>query len=355
MLPSAIRNSYRLVSLWRKGAVCGPVTEVHRVLSTSVSFSLPESSSPLRVEGRGAVYGEEKVGTSLDKWKIDPLTGKKILGSNWNYSAELFALASRVGVESVHLPFLQVALRDKSVVGAAPSSKSQRLQEHSRLSVLGQSVLQHYVHEYLYFNYPKLAGDMLKDISNFLTSEAQLTDLSHHLGVTQLIQTRKLLNDPKNSLVVTDAFCAVIGVLYEKQGAKSARSFVHDFVISQLANKDLSELIKLQHPRFMLNAILKSKGRPRLVSRLITESGRATHFPSFVVGVYSGDQLLGEGCGTSLKRAEREAMVTALQTHFQTELSKAPLPSDHEDFVPEELLYTEVESKENSDEGSPAQ
>ena len=324
-----------------------------RVLSTSVSFSINESASPRRLDGRGAIDEEEKVGNTLDKWKIDPLTGKRLVGSNWNYNAELSALASRVGVELVHLRFLKVALRDRSVVGAASSSKDQHLEEHSRLAFLGQSVLLHFVHEYLYFNYPKLAGGMLKDISNFLTSETLLTDLSSHLGVTQLIQTRKLLGDPANSLVVTDAFCAVIGVLYEKQGGKSARSFVHDFVISQLASKDLSELIKLQHPRFMLNAILRSKGQSRLVSRLIKESGRATHFPSFVVGVYSGDRLLGEGCGTSLKRAEREAMVTALQTHFQTELSKAPLPSDHENFVPEELLHTEL-TKEN-DEGSPAQ
>lgn len=334
--------------------VHGPQRETaHRILSTSVSFGIPKSASPRQLDGRGAIDEEEKVGKTLDKWKIDPLTGKRLVGSNWNYNTELSALASRVGVESVHLRYLKVALRDRSVVGVASTSKGKHLEEHSRLSFLGRSVLLHYVHEYLYFNYPMLAGSMLKDISNFLTSETLLTDLSSHLGVTQLIQTMKLLGDPANSLVVTNAFCAVIGVLYEKQGGKSARLFVHDFVISQLASKDLSELIKLQHPRFMLSAILRSKGQSRLVSRLIKESGRATHFPSFVVGVYSGDQLLGEGCGTSLKRAEREAMVTALQTHFQTELSTAPLPSDHEDFVPEELIHTEL-AQEN-DDGSPAQ
>ena len=266
-----------------------------------------------------------------DKWNIDPQTGKRRVGSNWNYQAELSALAHRVGVESVHIPSLQVALQeDRSVVG--------RGQEPSRLSVLGRSVLRHYVHEYLYFNYPKLEGSMLKDVGSFVSSESLLTELAGHLGVSQLIQTRKPLSDPSNSYMVSNACCAVVGVLYERQGGRSARSFVHDFVLSQLASKDLSEVIKLQHPRFMLHAILKGKGQPKPVSRLIGESGRATHFPSFVVGVFSGDRQLGEGCGTSIKRAEREAMIAALQMHFQTEFSNSPLPSDHDDFVPEKDL-----------------
>ena len=350
---SVLGKSSSIIFLWRTRAACRlprQLNPIHRVISTSLfSFGAPETTSERHTDAHGTKIADEGVETSapsIDKWNIDPQTGKRRVGSNWNYLAELSALAHRVGIDVVHLPVLQVALRDKGLLGSMPKSRAQGLQECSRLSVLGQSAMLHYIQEHLYFNYPKLEGMMLKDISDFLTSEAALTDLASHLGISQLIQTRKVLSDPSNSYVVTNAFCAVIGVLYEKQGSKSARSFVHDFVVSQLANKDLGDLIKLQHPRFMLHAILKSKGQLRPVSRLIKESGRATHFPSFVVGVYTGDWQLGEGCGTSIKRAEKEAILAALQTHFQTELSRSPLPSDHDDFIPEEQLQLNTNESE---------
>ena len=343
MLASLVRSSssasrVRLVAPSRVW-----ITYPRRTLSTSPALSraVPESVEQRR-NGDSLEDGRQSTHELLDKWNIDPQTGKRRVGSNWNYQSELSALAHRIGVESAHLPSLQVALRDRSAVG-------REIEEHGRLAVLGRSVLWHYVNEYLYFSYPKLEGSMLKDVGSFVMSDAALTELAGHLGVSQLIQTRKLLSEPSNSYVVTNAFYAVVGVLYEHQGGWSARSFVHDFVISQLATKDLSDIIKLQHPRFMLYAILKSKGQAKPVSRLIGESGRTTHFPSFVVGVYSGEKLLGEGCGTSIKRAEREAMMAALQTHFQTELSSCPLPSDHDDFIPEEklqLLRTETEESE---------
>ena len=352
MFLSLVRRSSGLVARCRqageagRGRVSAAVSLSRRTVSTSpLSYGVLEGAED---HGGGADGEDGETATTIQplrKWNIDPLTGKRRVGNNWNYHTELSALAHRVGIDPLHLPSLQVALRERGVVGSSPKPRPGNI---GRLSVLGHSVMQYYIHEYLYFNYPRMEGDMLKDIGNYLKSESVLLDLSLHLGVTQLIQTKNLLSDPANSYVVMNAFSAMIGVLYEKQGGKAARAFVHDFVLTQLANKDLSELVKLQHPRFMLYAILKSKGRQRPVSRLIKESGRTTHFPSFVVGVYSGEEQLGEGCGTSIKRAEKEAMVAALRTHFQTEVSNSPLPSDHDDFVPEELLQLNMES-ENSD------
>ena len=343
---NAVRISSSILREWRRRTVYRVPTELSSpwclVSSSLVSRFLvvtPESHSDGQI-GKEEGQGANAAAKSSGKWSIDPLTGKKRVGSNWSYSAELSALAHRVGIDPVHLPLLQVALRDESQLDSSqPSSlEEQRCKEDSHLSVLGHSVMLHYVHEYLYFNYPKLKVRMLWDIREFLNSDPVVTDIASHLGITQLIQTTKILGDPSNVNIIRSAFYAVIGLLYENQGAKAARSFVHDFIISQLASKDLGELINLQQPRFILHAVLKSKGRRRPVSRLIKESGRATHFPSFVVGVYSGAELLGEGCGTSLKRAEREAMLAALRTHFQTELSNIILPSDDQETIPEEQL-----------------
>ena len=357
---NVVKISSSILREWRRKTICRVPAELSspcRLISASLaSRSLvatvvtPESHSDGQIsteEGQGA----SATAKSLEKWNIDPLTGKKRVGSNWNYSSELSALAHRVGIDPVHLPLLRLALRDGNQLDSShPSSlEEQEPEKEDKLSVRGRSVMLHYLHEYLYFNYPKLNTAMLRNIREFLNSDLVVTDLASHLGITQLIQTTKILSDPSNANVIRTAFYAVIGLVYENQGGKAARSFVHDFIISQLASNDLGELLKLQHPRFMLHAILKSKGKRRPTSRLIKESGRATHFPSFMVGVYSGVELLGEGCGTSLKRAEREAMLAALRTHFQTELSNVPLPSDDQETIPEEQLLQWTATEEQQE------
>lgn len=360
MLPrgqNAVRLSSSILREWRRRTVCRvPVnlSSPYQLISAAAPLALhsslttPEPHSDGHVSTAEEGQGFSAAAKSLEKWNIDPLTGKMRVGSNWNYTSELSALAHRVGIDPVHLPLLQVVLRDESERDSSQpgSLEKQQREEDSHLAVRGRSVMLHYIHEYLYFNYPKLRAVMLRDIRDFLNSDSVVMDLASHLGITQLIHTSKILSDPSNASVIRTAFCSVVGLLYENQGGKAARSFVHDFIISQLASQDLSELIKLQQPRFILHAILRSKGKHRPASRLIKESGRATHFPSFVVGVYSGAELLGEGCGTSLKRAEREAMLAALRTHFQTELSNVVLPSDDQEVIPEEQLLQWIASEE---------
>lgn len=275
---------------------------------------------------------------STNNFSVDSYTGKSRVGSNWNYNIELMAFAERLGYKLKELPSLRSALRDNNLLGSVPAKAGSQGVEVSRLSVFGRATMMYYVTEYLHFAYPNLEGSQLIDVCTFLTNDNALIDLAKYIGLSALIQTKRPLSDPKNTFVITNTFCAVIGALCRDKGGKSARTFIHSFIIAQLAGKDLHDLIKLQHPRFMLYAILKSQGLPKPESRLLRETGRATHFPSFVVGVYSGETLLGEGCGTSLKRAEWEAMVAALQKRFQKELSQSPLPSDHDDYCREEEL-----------------
>ena len=328
-----------------------PTSATLRQLSVSASFA--QTQSQIKTASTAAQDDDHKAKQSR-KRPIDPCTGQPRIGGNWSYKAELHAFAHRLGFDSEQLPSLKKALIEKSSVRvssprvAADGSERRYIDHNGRLSVLGRAVVGHYVLEYLYFTYPNLEGGMIEDLCSFLTCEQTLVELANHLGVTELIRTRHVLNEAQNNYIINDSFCATVAAAYNDIGPKAARKIVHDFVVTQLAGKDLNELIKLEHPRFMLQTLLKSRGQPRLVPRLIRESGRLTHFPSFVVGVFSGGELLGEGCGTSLKRAEREALNAALRKHFQTELLNAPLPSDHEDFCSEGNLNTlhEIETVE---------
>lgn len=265
---------------------------------------------------------------------IDPRTQEPRKGSNWNYEIEMYSLAHRIGHSPKDIPSLKIALTHHSALNVDPlleRSGSSRFQHNGRLAVLGQYTISCYVGESLFYRYPNMEGNLLLDLEAHLTSTENLAKLADYLGVVDLIRTQYELNDPSKAYILARAFQAVVGALYTDVGPNAARRIVHDFVLSQLAGQDMHEFIKFQHPKSMLASILKGQGQALPTTRLLRESGRLTHFPSFVVGVYSGERLLAEGCGTSLKRAEKEAVTTALFKHLHLEMAQGPLPSDHED------------------------
>ena len=273
----------------------------------------------------------------LRKGHIDPRTGERRKGSNWNYNAELSALAHRLGYSAETLPSLSTALIHRSILSVLTEASGDG--HNSRLAVIGHAALLHYTRESLFVTYPNLDGTHLIDLSNFLTGVEALVKLAEHLGVPELMRTLHKLYNPTKTILIERAMCAIIGCLHVDQGPQAAKKFVEDMVVPPLKGKDLNELIKLQHPKYMLQTILKESGKPAPVSRLVRESGRATHLPSYVVAVFSGDSCLGEGTGTSLKRAELEAINTALMKHFMKEVRAAPAPgSNQEGFRPERKI-----------------
>ncbi|RCH78450.1 hypothetical protein CU098_007496, partial [Rhizopus stolonifer] len=81
------------------------------------------------------------------------------------------------------------------------------------------------------------------------------------------------------------------------------------------------------------------------VSRLLSETGRASSAPVFVVGVFSEDEKLGEGFGSSLKMAEFRACQDALVSFYGKEQKHFTLPSDAENvdkYTPSPLGNTQA-------------
>ena len=269
---------------------------------------------------------------------FDPITGDRRKGINFNYKMELNALSHRIGFSEEQLPSLQVALTHSSVLSKVRPFDEGNKQHNSRLATLGKTSLAHYLQEFLYHAYPNMLGNFLKDINKFLLTTQSLASIAHHLGIPELVMTKYKLEDPAHVYVISDAFCAVVGAIYVDQGPLQARKFIRDFVASRLRSEDVKEIIKIKNPVLMLQTLLRIMGKPRAVPRLINESGRLTHFPSFIVGMYSGEELLAEGCGTSLIRAKQEAASAALRKHFFKEAKVVDLPSDFDEFEPDSII-----------------
>jgi len=77
-------------------------------------------------------------------------------------------------------------------------------------------------------------------------------------------------------------------------------------------------MIKFSNPKKALSLTVEKFGREKPISRLLKETGRFSIAPVFVVGIYSGQDKLGEGFRSSLSMAEFRAAEDALHRLYLT-------------------------------------
>ena len=258
-----------------------------------------------------------------------------------SYNMKLTNFASQLGYGAEELPSLLTALTTKSFVDLFPSPET-KFQYNSRLSLLGRSVILMFVQEQLHTTYPDLPGDALSDISLALTSPDALTALCKCLNVADVVRASvEITTDNPSQLVsniLSEVTLAVVSALYCDQGAYAVRKFVGQFILSELEQKNLEEMAKLEHPKQTLCYILTNQGKPQPVTRLLQKNDEDKLNPVFTVGVYSVNRLLAEGTDSSVGRAESKAVKTALLQKFSKDLHKVPLPSRQENFSPEDKI-----------------
>ncbi|GAB7356788.1 hypothetical protein MBLNU459_g7679t1 [Dothideomycetes sp. NU459] len=107
---------------------------------------------------------------------------------------------------------------------------------------------------------------------------------------------------------------AVFGALYLHSGSAATHTFHNSHILSR--HLPLHTLFSFKHPTRDLSRLCAREGFEPPVARLISETGRASRSPVFVVGVYSGEEKLGEDAGSSLDEARIRAAAQALRSWY---------------------------------------
>lgn len=106
---------------------------------------------------------------------------------------------------------------------------------------------------------------------------------------------------------MAESLNAIIGAVYKEQGLDAAKKFVHGHILAR--DFDLRPHLAFKQPKTHLSKLMSKQGKPSPVSRLVSETGRHSRSPVFVVAVFSGEEKLGEGFGYSLKMAEHRVCI----------------------------------------------
>ncbi|CAO2653778.1 Nn.00g031890.m01.CDS01 [Neocucurbitaria sp. VM-36] len=121
---------------------------------------------------------------------------------------------------------------------------------------------------------------------------------------------------------------ALIGALHVHLGSPLVKRFFRDHFLSR--HLDISTLFDFRTPTRDLSRLCAREGFESPVARLISETGRLSRHPVFVVGVYSGKDKLGEGAGSSLDEARTRAAAAALKAWYLYRPVEVTVPSSME-------------------------
>ncbi|EED21610.1 60S ribosomal protein L3 [Talaromyces stipitatus ATCC 10500] len=122
---------------------------------------------------------------------------------------------------------------------------------------------------------------------------------------------------------------AVVGGIYLHAGRPAAKRFFKEHIVSR--HLDMSKLFSFTQPARDLATLCHRENIEPPVAKIISETGRHSRHPVFNVGVFSGQDKLGEGSGASLIEARTRAAVAALKGWYLYSPLEVRVPSSTEE------------------------
>ena len=152
-----------------------------------------------------------------------------------------------------------------------------------------------------------------RSISSRVIYEDQFGEIQPHLTASDGESQTTLPISPMTTLedASKNFVRAVLATIYLYGGRNSCKQFYSSHFLSR--QLDIALLFDFRQPARDLSRLCAREGFEPPIARLISESGRKSHHPVFIVGVYSGSDKLGEGVGSSIDEASFKASASALR------------------------------------------
>ena len=224
-------------------------------------------------------------------------------------------LEAAIGYRFKDITLLQNALSHSSY---ANERWHDSLKSNERLEFLGDSILGMVTAEYLYHNFPDhLEGDLTRMRADMVCERAlaQVADriqLGQHILLGHGEETG---GGRTRDSILADAVESVIAACFLDGGMEPARKFIDTFVLTEVPVKKLRNT----DYKTALQELVQQKKGQSLSYTLVGESG-PDHDKQFTVEVSLNGTTVGQGSGTSKKRAEQAAAQAAIASLFPNEI-----------------------------------
>ena len=220
-------------------------------------------------------------------------------------------LETAIGYRFRNISLLQNALAHSSY---ANERWHNSLLSNERLEFLGDSVLCMLVAEYLYRNFPDRPEGELTRMRADMVCETTLAAAANRIGLGEhllLGHGEQRFGGRQRDSILADAMESVIAAAFLDGGLEAAKGIVQRFILVEVPVKKLHNA----DYKTQLQELVQQKKNQVLSYVLVGESG-PDHDKQFTVEVSLNGAVVGQGTGSSKKRAEQQAACAAIERLF---------------------------------------
>jgi ribonuclease-3 len=185
-------------------------------------------------------------------------------------------------------------------------------QSNERLEFLGDSILGFLVAQEVFERNAELDEGDLTRLKNSLVSADSLAAAASRLDLGKYLRLGKGEESSGGRTrlnILADAMEAVIAATFLSSGIDEAKKLVREQILPMLG--DPLALREFADPKTTLNERLRQKYRPEVTYRV--DSSGPEHDKQYSALCFSGNDLLGEGQGRTIRSAESAAAAAALR------------------------------------------
>jgi len=183
---------------------------------------------------------------------------------------------------------------------------------NERLEFLGDAVLELVVTEHLYKNHEEPEG-VLTNWRSALVRTESISAAGQREGFEPLLRLsrgEKRGSQRAREQILANCYEAVVGAIYLAKGYDAAKDYIEKTLLPTL--KEILGKGSWLDPKSQLQELIQNRDGFTPVYKVMSEEG-PDHDKNFVVGVFVGEELLGEGGGPSKQTAQVAAATAALE------------------------------------------
>ena len=224
-------------------------------------------------------------------------------------------LEAAIGYRFRDITLLQNALTHSSY---ANERWHDSLKSNERLEFLGDSVLGMMVAEHLFRSFPDRPEGELTRMRADMVCEQALAEIAGKLSLgdhLMLGNGEEQGGGRTRASILADAVESVIAACFLDGGIQAAKAFIEKFV---LCNVPVSRLHNADYKTGLQELVQQKKNQ--ILSYTLTGESGPDPGKRFTVAVSLNGTVVGEGIGSSKKRAEQDAARKAIETLFPDKL-----------------------------------
>jgi ribonuclease-3 len=188
-------------------------------------------------------------------------------------------------------------------------------ENNERLELLGDSVLDMLVAEYLYKKYPYKEEGFMTELRSKIVNRKSLNEIGERLGLVEKIQLNKKVMTGMPKDIGGNTFEALIGAMYLDAGFDRTKKFVFKRVLQDLIDVENLEVTDVDFKSKMYHYIQREG---KTIEFKVMEEQNRNRRSYFVIHLEIDGVLVAKGEGYSKKVAEQNAAMNGLKELKET-------------------------------------